>query len=131
MQMTSRPSLKSGASSGRSNRSLDKNKICGVKVLGLSAGPGKPHTGFAMYNTSAEVYGEELHRCALPVPLLLDSTPCMRLTGPMPLCAPFFGHMPSFQTSWYAFAEKLGEFSLRQDLPLTEVANCAATTSHG
>ena len=130
MQMTSRPSLKSWASIGRSNRSLDKKKICGVKVLGLSAGPGKPRTGFAMYNTSAEVCGEEPHRCALPIQLLLDSTPGVRLTGPMPLCAPFFG-LPSFQTGWYAFAEKLGEFSLRQDLPLTGVANCAATTSHG
>ena len=134
-QITSRPDPRSGARSGKGNRFFDQNNICSSWCecpRPIRKVRGKPPIGLAVYHTSAEVCGEQLHGCAVPIHLMLDSAPCVLLVGLMPLCVPFFGHIPSSQLGWYAFVAKLMKFSLRQDLLLTGVADSLRlTTSWG
>ena len=99
-QITSRPDPKSGARSGKGNRFFDQINICSSWCecrRPIRKVRGKPPTRLAVYHTSAEVCGEQLHGCAVPIHLMLDSAPCVLPVGHMPLCVPFFGHIPSSQ----------------------------------
>ena len=96
--MTCRPGPKSGTRRGKSNRFRDQNNTRSSRCAGsrpIRKVRGKPPTGYAVNNTSAEALHSYIRR-GVSIQLTLDSTLCVPLLGHMPPGVPFSSHMLFF-----------------------------------